>query len=67
MAGFLWDKESERRRRREQVMKGRETRTGATHVDGRDGGSEEMSKPSDMANVVLGPRKGRKGRAQTDT
>ena len=31
---------------RGQVMRGRETRTGATHVDGRDGGNEEMSKPS---------------------
>ena len=45
MAGFLWDKELKGRRRRRQVMRERETRTGATHVDGRDGGNEEMSKP----------------------
>ena len=50
-------------------MKGRETRMGATHVDGRDGGNEEMSnfgQAEYMANVVLGPHEGRKGRAQTE-
>ena len=46
MEGFLWDKESKGRRRRRQAMKGREASTGVIHADGRDGGIEEMSKPS---------------------
>ena len=48
MAEFLWGRESKGRRRRRQVMKGREARTGAIHADGRDGGNEGMSKPNQV-------------------